>query len=107
MASVETTKLGDKGTLVLPQAVRKLLGAKKGSVIAFVITDDKRVEVRALEADVMAALDEIGAALREQGVTLEQWMKDGRAIRRKLLKEMYDIDPDAPPTKAADAKDLH
>ena len=100
MASVETTKLGDKGTIVLPQAVRELLGAKKGSVIAFVITDDERVEVRTLEAETMAALDEIGAALKEQGVTLAQWMKEGRAIRRRLLKEMYDIDPDAPPTNA-------
>ena len=104
MASVETTKLGNKGTIVLPQAVREFLGAKKGSVIAFVITDDERVEVRALEADALAALDAIGAALKEQGVTLGQWMKEGRAIRRRLLKEMYDIDPDTP---RAHAKAIH
>ncbi|MCL4507706.1 MAG: AbrB/MazE/SpoVT family DNA-binding domain-containing protein [Chloroflexi bacterium] len=104
MASVETTKLGDKGTIVLPQAVRELLGAKKGSVIAFVITDDERVEVRTLEAATIAALDEIGAALKEKGITPEQWMKEGRAIRRKLIKEMYDIDADI---AATDAKTLH
>ena len=100
MASVETTKLGDKGTIVLPQAVRELLGAKKGSVIAFIITDDERVEVRTLEAETMAALDDIGAVLKEQGVTLGQWMKEGKEIRRRLLKEMYDIDPNTPQTDA-------
>jgi hypothetical protein len=69
-------------------------------VIAFVITDDQRVEVRTLEAETMAALDDIGAALKEKGITLNQWVKEGREVRRKLHKEMYDIDPNAPPTDA-------
>ncbi len=75
--------------MTLPRRVREKLGVKKGSTIAFVETEDGRIEVRTLEADVMAALDEIGAALKEQGVTLEQWMKEGRVIRRRLYEERY------------------
>jgi hypothetical protein len=52
-----------------------LLGAKKGNVIAFVITHDERVEVRSLEAETMAAIVDIGAILKEKDITLNQWMK--------------------------------
>jgi hypothetical protein len=37
----------------------------------------------------MAALDEIGAALREKDITLEQMIEDGRAIRKRLYQERY------------------
>jgi hypothetical protein len=37
-------------------------------------------------------LDEIGDALNAQGVTLEELMESGRAIRGTLLKDMYGID---------------
>lgn len=89
MTTIETTKMGDKGTIVLPQAVRDLLGAKKGSVIAFVIKDDQSVEVRTIEAETIAALDQIGVELRESGLTLGQWLKDGREIRKRLYTQRY------------------
>ncbi|MCL4507770.1 MAG: AbrB/MazE/SpoVT family DNA-binding domain-containing protein [Chloroflexi bacterium] len=86
---LETTKVQERGVVTLPRRVREKLGIKKGSTIAFIETDEGRIEVRALEADAMAALDEIGAALKEQGVTLEQMIEDGRTIRKRLYDERY------------------
>jgi hypothetical protein len=34
-------------------------------------------------------MDEIGTAMKEKGVTLEQWIEDGRAIREQLYQERY------------------
>jgi AbrB family looped-hinge helix DNA binding protein len=87
--TIETTKVQERGVVTLPRRVREKLGVRKGSTIAFVETADGRIEVRALEADVMAALDEIGAALREKDITLEQMIEDGRAIRKRLYQERY------------------
>ena len=93
--AIDTPKVQERGVVTLPRRVREKLGVKKGSTIAFVETEDGRIEVRALEADVMAALDEIGAALKEKGVTLEQWIEDGRAIRKRLYQERYGKKPSA------------
>ena len=41
------------------------------------------------------ALDEMGAILRERGITLEEWMESGRQIRGEHLREHYGIE--APP----------
>jgi AbrB family looped-hinge helix DNA binding protein len=49
--TLETTKVQDRGVVTLPRRVREKLGVKKGSTIAFVETEDGRIEVRALEAD--------------------------------------------------------
>ncbi len=35
------------------------------------------------------ALDRIGTALREQGVSLEELIESGRAIRGELIQEQY------------------
>jgi hypothetical protein len=39
----------------------------------------------------LKALDDIGAALKEQGLTLDDMIESGREIRRELLQEMYGI----------------
>jgi len=70
----------------MPCRVWKKLGVKKASTIAFVETADGKIEVRALEAEALAALDEIEAALNEKGVTLEQLMASGKRHRQRLLK---------------------
>jgi len=41
------------------------------------------------------ALDEIGAALREQGLTLEDMIERGREIRGQLIEELYGLKSDA------------
>ena len=100
MASVEVSKMGLKGLVVVPQPVRELLGIDKGSNVAFVITDDNRVEIRPLEANSVMAANEFEAVLKENGMTLGQWAKEGKKIRRKLLKDMFDIDTNNPSANA-------
>src|SRR5690348_13727689 len=90
--SIETTKVQERGVVTLPRRVREKLGVKKGSIIAFVETAEGKIEVRALEADALATLDEIGAALNKKGVTLEQLMASGKRHRRKLLKDLFHLD---------------
>lgn len=38
-------------------------------------------------------LDELGVSLRQEGVTLNEWMDRGREIRDALLKEKYGSGP--------------
>jgi hypothetical protein len=46
------------------------------------------------EVIAMKLLDQIGEALRERGVTLEELIESGREIRGQLLEEEYGIRPD-------------
>ncbi|HEY7036148.1 MAG TPA: hypothetical protein VH482_32745 [Thermomicrobiales bacterium] len=50
------------------------------------------------EVALFEALDEIGAALREQGLTLEDMIESGREIRAQLIEEMYGLKSDADDT---------
>ena len=90
--SIETTKVQERGIVTLPRRVREKLGVKKGSTIAFVETAEGKIEIRTLEAEALAAFDEIGAALKEEGLTLDQLIASGRKHRRKLIKELYNLD---------------
>jgi hypothetical protein len=42
----------------------------------------------------LRALDEMGAALREKGVTLDEWIESGREVRAQLIDERYGIRAD-------------
>jgi len=56
----------------------------------------KLVRVQEQETVATQALTEIGEALKEQGLSLEEMIERGRAIRGQLLLEQYGItDPDA------------
>lgn len=90
MASlIETTKTQDRGVITIPQSVRERLGIKKGSTIAFVENDEGRVEIRVVEDAFIAAIDEIGDALKERGMTMAQWLAAGSKNRKKLFKQLY------------------
>lgn len=43
------------------------------------------------------ALNEIGAVLREQGLSLEELIESGRESRDGLVRELYGIDPSTEP----------
>ncbi len=79
-----------KGQVTLPVAVRKRLGLKKGDLVAVVETPDG-VLITPQEVVATEALAEIGAALQEQGLSLEEMIERGRAIRSRLLHEQYGI----------------
>ncbi|MFN8592293.1 MAG: AbrB/MazE/SpoVT family DNA-binding domain-containing protein [Thermomicrobiales bacterium] len=90
-------RIQKNGQLTLPAAIRKRLGLKQGDVVAVEETPEG---VLIMPRGVLALrdLDHIGAAFREEGVTLEDWMESGRAIRERLYREMYGD----PPTTAAE-----
>ncbi len=80
----------EKGQVTIPTEIRKKLGLKKGDYVAFVETE-KGVVIAPREVIAMEALEKIGAALKEQGITLEELMERGHELRGELIKEKYGL----------------
>jgi antitoxin PrlF len=95
-ANPVTSKLSrvqSKGQVTIPTEIRKKLGLKKGDLVAFVETEDG-VLISPREVVVAKALEQIGAALQEKGITLEQLMEDSHTIRGQLIEEKYGLRTD-------------
>ena len=77
----------EKGQVTIPADIRRKMGLKRGDLIAFTETEEGIVITR---QEVIAAdiLKEIGESLKAKGITLEELLRDGRAIRADLLREM-------------------
>ena len=86
----ETVRVQAKGQVTIPTKIRKKLNIKQGDMVSFVETKDG-VLIKPAEVIITEALDEIGKALKEEGITLEEWIERGREIRGQLLEEMYGI----------------
>lgn len=87
-AELKLVRVQEKGQVTLPAAIRKQLGIKKGDLVAVEATaDGVLITPRAVVA--IRALDEIGNALREQGLTLEDMIESGKEIREELYREWY------------------
>jgi AbrB family looped-hinge helix DNA binding protein len=89
-------RIQEKGQVTLPAAVRKRLGLKKGDLVAVVATPDG-VLITPQEVVASKALDEIGAILREQGISLEELIEVGRDGRDELVRELYGIEAGSHP----------
>ena len=89
-------RIQEKGQVTLPAAVRKRLGLKKGDLVAVVGTPEG-VLITPQEVIASKALDQIGAILREQGVSLEELIDAGRDSRDELVREQYGIEPASQP----------
>lgn len=76
------------GQVTLPKAWRDKYGLKDGDVVAFVETEAGLL-VLPRETVAMQALDRIGQALKEQGLSLEDLMEAGREIRQDIYNERY------------------
>lgn len=81
----------ENGQVTLPIEFRRKYGLKKGDVVIFKETDDGLL-ISAREALAMKLLDEIGEALEERGIDLDELIESGREIRADMLKEQYGID---------------
>jgi len=86
----ESVRVQAKGQVTIPTKIRRKLNLKKGDWVSFVETKDG-VLIKPAEVLLTEALDEIGRALKEEGITLEEWIERGREIRGKLLEEMYGL----------------
>jgi AbrB family looped-hinge helix DNA binding protein len=95
MATQRLVRVQEKGQVTLPSDLRKKLGLKKGDLVAISETAEG-ILIAPQEIIASKALDEIGAILREQGLSLEDLIDSGREERAKLIREQYDIDVDSP-----------
>ncbi len=89
----KTYVIQERGQITLPAELRRKYGLKKGDVISFEDTADG-ILINPREALVMRLLDDIGSELTKRGVTLEDLVESGRALRDDLLKDLYGIEPD-------------
>lgn len=83
-------RVQDEGQVTLPTEFRKRLGMKKGDLVAVVETPDGLL-ITPQEVVAARALDRIGAALAEQGRSLEELIESGREERGELIEERYGL----------------
>lgn len=87
-------RVQEKGQVTLPSEVRERLGLKKGDLVSVVVTNEG-ILITPQQVVANDALDKLGLALREKGLSLEELIESGREIRGKMVKEKYGIDPDS------------
>ena len=76
----------EKGQVTIPAEIRRKLGVKKGDLVAFIETE-RGILISPREVVAMEALDRIGQALKERGISLEEMIESGQEIRGQLLEE--------------------
>jgi AbrB family looped-hinge helix DNA binding protein len=86
----QVVRVQEKGQVTIPQEIREKLGLKKGDLVTFVETE-AGVVIKPAEVIVSEALDEIGQALKEKGITLEELMERGGEIRGELIEKEYGL----------------
>ena len=83
-------RVQERGQVTIPKEIRENLDLKKGDLVTFVETEEG-VIIKPAEIVVSAALDEIGEALKERGLSLEELIERGREIRGELIAEEHNI----------------
>jgi AbrB family looped-hinge helix DNA binding protein len=86
-----TYTIQENGQVTLPTEWREKYGLHKGDEVIFEETDQGLL-VNPRKAILARLLNEMSEELQAKGITLEELMQDGRAIRAQLLKEKYGID---------------
>ena len=86
----ESVRVQAKGQVTIPTKIRRKLNLRKGDRVMFIEIKDG-VLIKPAEILLTEALDEMGKALKEEGITLEEWIERGREIRGQLLEEMYGL----------------
>jgi antitoxin PrlF len=88
-------RVQEKGQVTLPAELRRKLGLKRGDLVTVTETEEGLL-ITPQEVLAMKALDRVGEALRQRGVSLDDLIESGREIRADLIKEKYDLSPDEP-----------
>ncbi|MEJ2710393.1 MAG: AbrB/MazE/SpoVT family DNA-binding domain-containing protein [Anaerolineales bacterium] len=86
--STPVVKVQEKGQVTIPLEIRQKWGLKKGDLVTFVETE-QGVIIKPAEIVASEALDEIGRALREKGLSLEELIERGREIREDIINDEY------------------
>jgi len=87
----EYVRIQEKGQVTIPTRIRKKLKLNKGDLVMFVETSSG-VLIKPAEVVISESLDEIGKALQEQGLSLDDMIERGREMRSDLLKEKHGIE---------------
>lgn len=91
---ISAVRVQEKGQVTIPKEIREKLDIKKGDLVTFVETE-AGILLQPAQIVVSAALDEIGRALQEEGLSLEQMVERGRWIRGGLVEEHYGVSDDS------------
>jgi AbrB family looped-hinge helix DNA binding protein len=94
VSNPKLARVQEKGQVTLPADVRRMLGIKKGDVVSFSLTQDGSVLLTPQQTIASRDIDEADRLLREQGLSLDEIIENGRSIRSRLIKEAYGIDTD-------------
>ena len=93
MTDRRLVRVQEKGQVTLPADVRKRLGIKKGDLVAVIETEDG-VLITRQEIIAARALDRIGDALRERGLSLDEMIDSGRDVRSHVIEEQHGLRSD-------------
>lgn len=88
--SASAVRVQERGQVTIPKEIRERLGLEKGDLVTFLETEEG-VVMKPAEIVMSSALDEIGKALKERGMSIEDLMERGRGIRGDLIEEEYDV----------------
>ena len=83
-------RVQEKGQVTIPLEIRRKLNLKKGDLVTFVETEDG-VLIKPAEVVASQALDQIGRALKEKGISLEELLERGRELRGEIIEEEYGL----------------
>lgn len=88
---VKLGRVQQRGQVTIPIELRRKLGIEEGGVVAFIETENG-VLISPREVLAMDALDQIGKALKDQDISLEELIESGRGIREEMVKEEYGLE---------------
>jgi antitoxin PrlF len=83
-------RMQEKGQVTIPIEIRKKLGLKRGDLVAVMETPEG-VFITPQQVLATKAFDRIGDILKDQGLSLEEFIASGREIRTEILQEAYGI----------------
>lgn len=81
-------RIQEKGQVTLPAGLRRKLGLKKGDLVAVSETEEG-VLITPQEVLALKALDRIGEALEQRGLSLEELIESGREVRGEIVQDKY------------------
>ena len=85
-------RVQEKGQVTLPASIRSRLGIKRGDVVSVEETSEG-ILITPQRVIATEALNRLGDALRDTGITLDEWIELGRSQRDDLIREQYGIEP--------------
>ena len=86
----QMVRVQEKGQVTIPLAIRQKFKLKKGDFVTFVETENG-ILIVPVEIVTSQALDQIGEALKQRGLTLDDLIDQGRDIRGDLIKDEYGL----------------